>query len=85
MAGATSRSSLWCSTRICKHILVLRSSFAEPYRGSHASGPAKQKTRQKAGTLLGGEGGIRTLDRVASILHFECSALDRTMRPLLGT
>ncbi len=33
--------------------------------------------------MFGGEGGIRTLDRVAPILHFECSALDRTMRPLL--
>ena len=27
--------------------------------------------------LAGGEGGIRTLDTVAGILHFECSALDQ--------
>ena len=26
---------------------------------------------------FGGEGGIRTLDDVAAILHFECSALDQ--------
>ena len=31
---------------------------------------------------IGGEEGIRTLDGVAPIPHFECGALDRTMRPL---
>src|SRR5262249_1088013 len=32
----------------------------------------------------GGEGGIRTLDRVTPIRHFQCRALDRTRRPLRG-
>ncbi len=32
--------------------------------------------------LPGGEGGISTLDKIAPIPHFECGALDRTMRPL---
>ncbi len=35
------------------------------------------KTRHKGGHIPGGDEGIRTLDTVAGILHFQCSALDQ--------
>jgi hypothetical protein len=32
--------------------------------------------------FFGGEGGIRTLESFDTLPHFECGALDQTMRPL---
>jgi hypothetical protein len=40
--------------------------------------PKKKPLRSKGVRSLNGEGGIRTLDRVAPIQHFQCCAFDHS-------
>ncbi len=75
---ASGRWDRLASLRRTSASLRLRTLILVSIVGSIPPGPSKKPARRGAGFFDGGEGGIRTHDRVTPMPHFECGAFDHS-------